>query len=137
MKNGARPAEIAALVGGRLKRLRDDYDLTQVQLAARIQSLGMERGGSAKTISAWECGDTPLPLTALPVLASAFRMEPGVLARRLGICGEAGHRDLVIAEATETVNQLADEPPHVADTILRWLRESVEIARSARLGRQN
>lgn len=132
-----RSVDIATAVGGQLKKLRDDHELTQKMLAARLQAAGMERGSSEKTISAWEVGTTPLPLTALPVLAAAFRMEPDALARRLGLCGDPGAREIVIADATDAVNQLADEPPEVADTILRWLRESIQIAHAARLARTN
>jgi transcriptional regulator with XRE-family HTH domain len=131
------PADLARSVGHKLRTLREQHDLVQTDLAARLQAAGMERGASAKTVSAWERGETPLPLVALTPLAQAFRMERGALARRLGLCGEIDRREIVLAGGADALNQLAEEPPEVSDTILRWLRESVQIARTARLARTN
>jgi transcriptional regulator with XRE-family HTH domain len=129
--------DIVKSVGLKLRAIRESHELKQVELAARLQAAGMESGSSSKTISAWERGETPLPLPALAPLAVAFRMEPGALASRLGICGDVAAREIRIAEGADILGQLADEPPEVAETILRWLRESVGIARTARLARTN
>lgn len=130
-------ADIAVAVGGRLKMLREKRDLTQVMLSARLQAAGMERGSSAKTISSWERGETPLPLPALLPLAIALRMEPDSLGRQLGLCGDPEGREILVAEGADLLEALANEPPEISNTILRWLRESVEIARLGRLGRTN
>lgn len=135
MQASDRSAEIVRSVGTKLREIRERHDLTQKDLSARLQSAGMVSGSSAKTVSSWERAETPLPITALPVLAEAFRLETSALTRQLGLCGDLGGREFVITEATELFSQLADEPPEVSDTILRWLRDAIGFVRTTRVPR--
>ena len=128
--------DIAKSVGVELKRLREARNITQVVLAARLQSAGMETGSSSKTVSAWERGETPLPLTALPPLAAAFRMEPGALVRHLGLCDDTT-REIKVAEGADALAQLTADAPDLAESIFGMLRKAREIARSNRLERTN
>lgn len=124
-------------VGDQLRRLREQTDLTQAMLAARLQAAGMDKGSSAKTVSAWERGETPLPLMAIWYLAEAFRMEPATLARRLGICGPTDLQTTYIAEGADILASLQDEPPDIVAMLVTSFRQSVDIARAARLARNN
>jgi len=124
-------------VGAALRQIRKSQDLTQAELAARLQAQGMETGSSAKTVSAWERGDTPIPLPALPVIAEALRLEPRVLGQQLGLCGAANSREIHLADGADLLRQLEDEPPEFAEAVVRWWRESFAFARAARLARQN
>lgn len=108
--------------------------MTQEMLAARLTVEG--KAVSDSTVSNWEAGTTPLPLTAFEPLARALRFDVPSLSRRLGLCTDSPGQTR-LAEGADILNQLADEPPEVADTILRWLRESMEIARMSRLARTN
>lgn len=121
--------------GAALRRLRKTEGLTQAALAARLQSRGLRGGSSSKTVSAWENGDTPIPLTAFPILADCFQLDTAALVRRLGLCGDVTSRDILLAEGVDLLRQLSDEPPEIAGTILTWIRQSVEMARLTRLGR--
>ena len=95
-----------------------------------------ERAGLSRAyVSRLEKGIVPNPkLFDLARVAGVLDLPLSELIRPPG---DGASRDLVIAEAADAVNQLADEPPEVAETILRWMREAVEIARSARLARTN
>lgn len=128
-------ASAAERIGHQIKALRTDRSLTQEDLSARFGTLG--HSVSSKTISSWETGRTPLPLTMLAPLAEALKMDAGHLGQRLGLCGAPSPRDLHFAEGADILTELADEPPEVAETILRWLRDSVQIAKTARLARTN
>jgi transcriptional regulator with XRE-family HTH domain len=123
--------------GAALRGIRKRQGLTQTELAARLQSRGIQGGSSPQTVSAWERGDTPIPLPALPVIAEALHLEPRSLGRHLGLCGPSGARELRIEEGADLLAQLQDEPPETIESILSWWRQSIEIARSNRLGRMN
>jgi transcriptional regulator with XRE-family HTH domain len=123
-------------VGAALRRLREDEQMSQETFAARLQAVGWS-GNSPQTVSAWERGDTPVPLPALPAIADVLRIETSALTRRLGLCGDPAGREVRLADATDFVNQLADEPPETAETILRWARDMIRIAHTGRLGRTN
>ena len=123
--------------GAALRALRVREQLSQAELAARLQARGIKGGSSPQTVSAWERGDTPIPLPALPVIADALRLEPRALGRHLGLCGPASDRELRIEEGADLLIQLQDEPPETVASILSWWRQSIEIARANRLGRIN
>lgn len=121
-------------VGQQLRSLRGEHDLTQEMLAAR---LSVEwKPTSDSTVSNWESGTTPLPLTALEPIAKAFRMDVGHLGRRLGLCGMEP-REVFIAEGQDILQAVADETPEVQAGILAMFRQAIEIARTAREARSN
>jgi transcriptional regulator with XRE-family HTH domain len=123
--------------GAALRNLRNGQKLTQAELAARLQSRGIQGGSSPQTVSAWERGDTPIPLPAIPVIADALSMEPRVLGRSLGLCGTPEPREIHLEEGADLLAQLQDEPDDVVASILAWWRQSLEIARLNRLGPRN
>lgn len=98
--------DITKTVGMALRDLREGQRLTQAELSARLQTHGLTSGSSAKTVSAWERGETPLPLTVLPILADALHMDFVTLTRSLGLCGDPSSRAIRHAEAAELAEQI-------------------------------
>lgn len=113
------------------------------RLAARRERLGLDQeavadraGLSRPYISRLERGIVPNPkLLDLEQVASALELPLNDLVRPID--GRDGAREIRITECADILTELADEPPEVAETILRWLRESVQIARAGRLARTN
>lgn len=120
MNGTGQTVDFAAGIGSCLRQLREASTLTQADLSARLQAAGLSKGSSPKTISAWERGETPLPLVVLPLLAAAFRMKPEELTRQLGLCG--GSREIRAATMRDLMGQLEDEPPEVVDGVLQMVR---------------
>lgn len=111
------------------KKLRSEAGMTQEDVARKID---MTLSGYRP----YEQGRRQLRTEQIPMFARAFRVSVEHLSASLGLSTAATH-DIRIAECADILGQLEGEPPEVADTILRWLRESVEIARMSRLGRTN
>jgi transcriptional regulator with XRE-family HTH domain len=121
---------MSRLFGSRLRAVREQQGLRQVDVA---EKLGMSAGG----YSSVERGAARMFVTDLERYASALGVDAGYLGRRLGLCGEDAPREIRLTEGADILDQLADEPPEVAETILAWWRQSLEIARSNRLARSN
>lgn len=121
---------LSRLYGARLRAVREEHGLRQVDIAAK---LGMSAGG----YSSIERGAARMFVTDLERYAEALGVDAGYLGRRLGLCGVDAPREIRHAEAAELADRLADEPPEVADTILSWWRQSLEIAKANRLARSN
>lgn len=74
---------LSKLYGARLRSVRQDRGLRQVDVAAE---LGMSAGG----YSSVERGNARMFVSDLPRFAAALRVEPAYLARRLGLCDDGG-----------------------------------------------
>jgi transcriptional regulator with XRE-family HTH domain len=107
-----------------LRQIRTERGLTQIQVA---RNWGMSVDGYRP----YEAGRRQLRTGALPGLASALGVSTSDLSARLGLHGVT-LREIRAAECQDIMGQLADEPPEVTETILRWLRESVQIAKLQR-----
>lgn len=117
-----------AAIADRLARRRIEKRLEQTEVAERA-------GLSRAYISRLEKGIVLNP--KLFDLAHVARVLDIPLADLVSPPGRSASRELRITECADILSQLDDEPPEIADTILRWLRESVDIARAARLAREN
>ncbi len=111
------------------RALREEAGLTQEDIARRIDL-------TLSGYRPYEQGRRQLRLEQVPTFARAFGVTPEMLAARLGLPGST-LREARVAEGVDLIEQLADEPPEVADTLLKWWRESLEIQRRLRLGRDN
>lgn len=116
--------------GARLRAVRLERGLRQRDVAERLE---MSAGG----YSSIERGYARMFVSDLERFAQALGVDVTYLGRRLGLCGATGARDLKIEEGADLLVQLRDEPPEVADSILSWWRQSLNIARLNRLGRTN
>jgi transcriptional regulator with XRE-family HTH domain len=108
-----------------LRAIRAERGLTQAQVA---KQWGMTVDGYRP----YEAGRRQLRTGALPGLAAALGITASDLSSRLGL-HDVTLREIRVAECADIMSQLADEPPEVSETILRWLRESVNIAKMRRL----
>lgn len=129
--------DIVRRVGIALRHLRQQRNLTQIDLSARLQAAGMTDGASSKTVSAWERGETPVPLTAFPSIAEAFRMEVPALSHSLGLCGDPSSRDVRREEVVELLGEVDRLPAEVVDDLMAMWRTSIAIARGRRGSREN
>jgi transcriptional regulator with XRE-family HTH domain len=66
-----------ARIGAQLLAMRDERELTQVDLAKMV-------GVTVAAVSQWECGDRTLPQERYPALAKALGMSKLELEKRLG-----------------------------------------------------
>jgi len=115
-----------AEVGRRLAARRDALRLDQDAVAERA-------GLSRAYISRLERGIVPNPKVGdLLQVAKALNMPLAALLGR-----DASPHELRVTECAQILSQLDDQPPELAETILRWLRESVDLALMSRLGRTN
>ena len=115
------------MIGQRVAERRGKLRLEQTELAERA-------GLSRAYVSRLESGIVANPkVLDLERLAAAL----GTTVAAILATDDSPARAVRISECADIFGQLDSEPPEVAETILRWLRESVEIARSARLARTN
>lgn len=116
----------ASEIGRRVLQARDATGLSQGQFAKAAHL-------SRAYISRLERGLVPNPtITDLAAVAGAARIPITTL-----VSPPSQEREIRITECADILSQLDGEPPEVADTILRWLRESIGIARAGRLARTN
>lgn len=120
------PLDVAE-IGRRIADRRAALRLEQQQVAERA-------GLSRAHVSRLERGVVPEPrVTDLAKLAAALDLSLVELVRQ-----PAGTRtERYSLECAELTERLAEVPPGIADTILRWWRDSVQIAQSQRVVTEN
>lgn len=115
--------------GDSLREIRREKNIKHRILADRL-------GMAESTYRAYEQGYRRIRLDQIRRFASAYDMAPEELTARLGL-SDLSLREIRVAECADIMGQLADEPPEVAETIIRWLRESVNLAKRRRSERTN
>lgn len=115
--------------GGALRAIRREKSIPHRVLSERL-------GMAESTYRAYEQGYRRFRVDQIKLFAGAYEMAPEELASRLGI-SDLNTREIRVAECADIIGQLADEPPEVAETIMRWLRESVNLAKMRRYERDN
>jgi len=114
------------VIAQRLADRRSELRLEQTEVAERA-------GLSRAYVSRLESGIVPNP--KLLDLARVANVLDVPLASLVSPPGHA--REIAVAEGADLLEQLADEPPEMRQTILSWLRQSVELSRRARQVRTN
>lgn len=117
-----------------LSTLKDRVREQRERLRLDQDAVATRAGLSPAYISRLERGAVPNPkVFDLEKVASALGTTVGALLSS----PDTAPREIRISECADILGQLDSEPPEVTETILRWLRESIEIARTARLARTN
>jgi transcriptional regulator with XRE-family HTH domain len=111
------------------KALRADADITQEEAARRVDL-------TLSGYRPYEQGRRQLRIEQLPTFARAFGVSTDRLSAELGLANVTS-RQLRLAQCADILGRLDDQPPEITDTILQWLRESVNIALIGRQGRTN
>ena len=115
--------------GEALRALRQEKRLKHRELA---ESLGI----AESTYRAYEQGYRRIRLDQIQGFAEAYGISQEELSARLGL-GTANVRELRVAECAELMRELDHQPPEVAETLLRWFRESIALHRRRRLESEN
>lgn len=127
-------AELAKEIGTRLSDFRIGRNLTQKEVAGRLNI-------SHQKVSSWETGRTAIVLTDLWDLAEAFRVTVGEIMFRLGLWSAMSNDALRVelvklmpdtdaGEVESVVRDLAALPPDARVDILTTIRNQVAWKRS-------
>lgn len=84
----------------------------------------------------YEQGKRQLRIEQIPTFAKAFRVSVETLSARLGL-SSADAQQARISECADLMRQLEGEPPAVIETVMRWWRDSIQIAKLHQQARDN
>lgn len=109
-------------IAGVFKKLRTEAGLTQEDVARKIDL-------TLSGYRPYEQGRRQLRTEQIPLFARAFKVSVESLAVHLGLSA-ADVQQVRVSECTELMSQLDGEPPEVIETVMRFWRESIELAKS-------
>lgn len=120
---GARVAEV-------FKALRREAHLTQEDAADRVKL-------TLAGYRPYEQGRRRLRTEQIALFADAFGISVDALTERLGLKSPSPQDRRYSADCEQLMAELEGESPEIAASVIRMLRESLSIARMARLAREN
>lgn len=109
------------LVAKVFKRLRTDADLTQEEVARRVDL-------TLSGYRPYEQGKRQLRIEQVATFARAFKVSTETLSAHLGLASVSS-QEARVAECADLMRQLEGEPPAVVETVLRWWRDSIQITK--------